>query len=105
MFIVGVDTGGATTMYTQDVSRTKRAGFSDDASGIPTGMQGSEELPDDVPVADAVEQERMPVGPVADEEAPAEPPDDVPLEVAPADWQEQLEVVEADPEFDEIDRR
>jgi hypothetical protein len=80
------------------------AGFSDNAWGIPTGMQDSEELPDDVPVADAVEQKRTPVEQVPDEEASAEPPDDVPLEAAPADWQEQLETVELDPESDEVDR-
>jgi hypothetical protein len=61
-------------------------------------MQDSEELPDDVPVADAVEQQRTPVEPVLDEEASAEPPDDVPLEAAQADWQEQLETVELDPD-------
>jgi hypothetical protein len=67
-------------------------------------MQGSEELPDDVPVADAVEQQRPDSGPVLDEEASSEPPDDVPLEAAPADWQEQLETVELDREDDEVDR-
>jgi hypothetical protein len=67
-------------------------------------MQDSEELPDDVPVADAVEQQRTPVEPVPDEEASAEPPDDVPLETPPPDWQEQLETVELDREFDEPDR-
>ena len=67
-------------------------------------MQDSEELPDDVPVADAVEQQRTPVEPALDEETSAEPPDDVPLEAAPADWQEQLETVELDPELDELDR-
>ena len=46
----------------------------------------------------------MPVEPVPDEEASAEPPEDVPLEAAPADWQEQLETVELDPELDEADR-
>ncbi|MGX9790240.1 hypothetical protein [Mycobacterium sp. MMS18-G62] len=61
-------------------------------------MQDSEDLPDDVPVADAVEQQRTPVEPVLDEEASAEPPDAVPLEATPADWQEQLEVVELDPD-------
>jgi hypothetical protein len=61
-------------------------------------MQDSENLPDDVPVADAVEQQRTPVEPALDEEASAEPPDSVPLEAAPADWQEQLEMVELDPD-------
>jgi len=80
------------------------AGFGESARGNTTGMQGSAELPDDVPVADAVEQSRMPVELVPDEEASAEPPEDVPLEAAPADWQEQLETVELDPELDEADR-
>jgi hypothetical protein len=80
------------------------AGFGESARGNTTGMQGNAELPDDVPVADAVEQSRMPVEPVPDEEASAEPPEDVPLEAAPADWQEQLETVELDPEVDEADR-
>jgi hypothetical protein len=72
--------------------------------GIPSGVQGSEELPDDVPVADAVEQHRPPVEPVPDEEASAGPPDEVPLEAAAADWREQLETVELDAESDEVDR-
>jgi hypothetical protein len=67
-------------------------------------VQYSEEFPDDVPVADAFEQQRTPVEPVLDEEDSAEPPDDVPLEAAPADWQEQLEIVEVDPDLDELDR-
>ena len=46
-------------------------------------MHDSEEIPDDVPVADAVEQQR-PVDPVPDEEPAAHPPDDVPLEAAQA---------------------
>ena len=64
-------------------------------------MQDREELPDDVPVADAVEQHRTPVEPVPDEEASAEPPDGPPLEAPSADWQEQLATVELDPELDE----
>ena len=51
-------------------------------------MQDSEQLPDDVPVADAVEQQRTPVEPVPDEEASAEPPAEPPLEATPADWQD-----------------
>ena len=65
-------------------------------------MQDSEAFPDDVPVADAVEQERAPVAEVPDEEATVEPSDDLPLEVAPADWQEQREIVDLDPELDEM---
>lgn len=61
-------------------------------------MQGSEDLPNEVPVADAVEQLRTDIEPAPDEEAPAEPSDDVPLEAPDADWQEQLEAVELDPD-------
>jgi hypothetical protein len=67
-------------------------------------MPDSDQLPDDVPVADAVEQQRMPLEQVPDEEASAEPPEDMPLEAAPADWQEQLEAVDLDPELDDVDR-
>jgi hypothetical protein len=63
-------------------------------------VQDSEDFPDDVPVADAYEQQRTPVEPVLDEEASAEPPRDVPLEAPAADWQEQLETVELDPDED-----
>jgi hypothetical protein len=77
--------------------------FGHSSLGIPTGMQDSEKLPDDVPVADAVEQQRAPVEPALDEEASAEPPGDTPLEAPAADWQEQRETVELDPEFDELD--
>jgi hypothetical protein len=78
--------------------------FVDAARGIPTVMQDSEELPDDVPVADAVEQHRTASEPVPDEEASAEPSEQVPLEVAEPDWQEQLETVDLDPELEEFDR-
>lgn len=78
--------------------------FGNCVRGIPIGMQDSDELPDDVPVADAVEQQRAASEPVVDEEASAEPPADAPLEAASADWQEQLETVELDPEYEETDR-
>ncbi|OBK75960.1 hypothetical protein [Mycobacterium sp. 1164985.4] len=61
-------------------------------------MSDSESLPDDVPVADAMEQQRDTSEPVLDEEASAEPEPDPPLEAPPADWQEQLETVEIDDE-------
>lgn len=67
-------------------------------------MPERDELPDDVPVADAVEQQRTPVDPVPDEEVSAADSVDVPLEATPADWQEQLETVEPDPESDEFER-
>jgi hypothetical protein len=80
-----------------------RTVFADHARGTPTVMQDSEELPDEVPVADAVEQLRRPVEPVSDEEAPAEPEPELPLEAAPQDWQEQLETVELDPDEDRVE--
>lgn len=66
-------------------------------------MQDSDKLPDDVPVADAVEQQRTPLEPVPDEETWAEEASDVPLEAAAADWQEQQETVELDPDEDMTD--
>jgi hypothetical protein len=38
------------------------------------------------------------IDPGLDEEASAEPPTEPPLEAAAADWQEQLEIVDVDPE-------
>lgn len=70
------------------------------AGGTPVGMSDSEGLPDDVPVADAVEQQRAASEPVLDEEAGADSEPNPPLEASPADWQEQLEAVEIDPEDD-----
>jgi hypothetical protein len=67
---------------------------------IPTVMQDSEDLPDDVPIADAVEQLRDPTDPGPDEEEAVEPASDVPLEATASDWQEQRETVELDPEED-----
>jgi hypothetical protein len=62
-----------------------------------------QELPDEVPVADAVEQLRTPIEPVPDEEATAESEPEVPLEAASQDWQEQLETVELDPDEERIE--
>jgi hypothetical protein len=67
-------------------------------------MQDSEEMPDDVPVADAAEQRRTAREPAFDEEESAEAPDDAPLEATAADWQEQRETVDLDPDFDEPGR-
>jgi hypothetical protein len=66
-------------------------------------MRDSEDLPDDVPVADAVEQQRDAREPVIDEEASAESPSDLPLEASAPDWQEQLETVDLDPDEDVSD--
>lgn len=63
-------------------------------------MSDSEGLPDDVPIPDAVEQRRDAREQVLDEEASVEPEPDPPLEASPADWQEQLETVDIDPEDD-----
>lgn len=78
--------------------------FTDIARGIQTRMAQRDELPDDVPVADAVEQQRTSVEPAPDEEASAGASVEAPLEATPADWQEQLETVESDPEDDEFGR-
>jgi hypothetical protein len=61
-------------------------------------------FPDDVPVADAVEQQRTTGGPSSDDADDATArfdEDDVPLEASAADWQEQHETVLSDPELDE----
>lgn len=78
------------------------APFPAGVSGYSVTMPDSEHLPDDVPVADAVEQQRSASEPVPDEEAAAEPGQNPPLEAPPADWQEQLETVDIDPEDDVI---
>jgi hypothetical protein len=67
-------------------------------------MADSEEFPDDVPVADAVEQQRPTADPTTDDEAPEEAVAEVPLETPDSDWQEQQETVVTDPELDEFDR-
>jgi hypothetical protein len=50
-------------------------------------------LPDDVPVADAVEQQQ----PTADYPPDQDPEGGVPLEATASDWQEQRETVLIDP--------
>ncbi|OBK73269.1 hypothetical protein [Mycobacterium sp. 1274761.0] len=58
---------------------------------------------DEIPIADAVEQQQEAVVPVVDDEVPAEPPTDVPLEAPDADWQEQLDEVAEDPDDERVD--
>ena len=53
-------------------------------------------LPDDVPVADAVEQQRLATGPVPDDAVGS--PRDPPLEASAADWLQQRETVDLDAE-------
>lgn len=65
-------------------------------------MSDHEELADDVPAADAAEQHRPVRDAGLDEEAAAEPPSEPPLETSEADWQEQLEVVDIDPDDDPV---
>jgi hypothetical protein len=62
-------------------------------------------FPDDVPVADAVEQQRPTADPMSDDdhESPARSESEVPLEATVADWHEQQETVLLDPEFEEPD--
>ena len=62
-------------------------------------------LPDDVPVADAVEQQRPAADSSSDQDYASswQPESDVPLEATPADWQDQQETVVLDPEFEEPD--
>lgn len=87
------------------ITHTHRpASFQRQRGGYSDAVQRSEEFPDDVPVADAYEQQRTPIEPAPDEEDSAEPPDAMPLEATAADWQEQLETVELDPELDEFER-
>lgn len=54
-------------------------------------MHDRDDLPDDIPVADAVEQDQQAVP-----EPPAPEPVDVPTEANPSDWQEQLQEVGGD---------
>ncbi len=61
-------------------------------------MRDSEGPFDAIPVADAAEQQRAVSEPGLDEESSAEPPTEPPLEAAAADWQEQLEAGEVDPD-------
>ena len=61
-------------------------------------MTDRESFPDDVPVADAVEQLRPATEPA---EQPSIEDDVPPLESNESDWQEQRQVVE-DPDEDEI---
>lgn len=61
-----------------------------------------QELPDAVPVPDAVEQRRDVAEAVPDDENPITDGNGFPLEAAAADWQEQNETVSADPDPDEF---
>ncbi|AKS35456.1 hypothetical protein [Mycolicibacterium goodii] len=63
-----------------------------------------QDVPDEVPVADAVEQEQPAVRPPIDDERDDDAvsgADGPPLEASDGDWQEQRETVEFDPD-DEV---
>lgn len=67
-------------------------------------MRGSENVLDDVPVADAIDQQRPSLDTESDQNGSAESSPDVPLEVAASDWQEQRETLGDTGELDEFDR-
>ena len=68
------------------------------------GRMPREDVPDEVPVADALEQQRDQTDAVPDAEAPVSDVDSPPLEATEPDWQEQREVVADDAGRDEFDR-
>lgn len=68
-----------------------------------SGRMTREDVPDEVPVADALEQQREQIDAVPDAEAPVSDVDSPPLEATEPDWQEQREVVTGDDEFDHED--
>jgi hypothetical protein len=63
-------------------------------------------FPDDVPVGDAVEQQRSTSdSPAGDDDATDWQDDtDVPLEATDSDWLEQRETVSIEPEYDDPER-
>ncbi len=68
-------------------------------SGIRPAME-HQDVPDEVPVADAVEQDQPAVRPLIGEsdENSVSDPDGPPLEAGDGDWQEQRETVDLDPD-------
>lgn len=69
-------------------------------SGIRSAME-RQGVPDEVPIADAVEQEQPAVRPLVDEENEensVSDPGGPPLEANDGDWQEQRETVDLDPD-------
>jgi len=60
-------------------------------------------FPDDVPIADAVEQQRTTAASAAGEEGSSWEDSQVPLEASASDWQEQREAVLFDPDLEEFD--
>ncbi|KRD15377.1 hypothetical protein ASE48_29100 [Mycobacterium sp. Root265] len=62
-------------------------------------------VPDEVPVADALEQSRDAAETVPDRESPEPDHGAPPLEASAADWQEQTAALDPDADADEFDRR
>ena len=80
---------------------TDRRSFDRKAAGNPPSVPDRGTFPDDVPVADALDQER----PTADSPPEEDPESGVPLEATASDWQEQRETVLIDPEIEEPEQR
>ncbi|ORA27865.1 hypothetical protein [Mycobacterium aquaticum] len=59
---------------------------------------------DEVPVADAVEQQRDVKPPPPGDDEAIEPSASPPLESTESDWQEQRDEVDLDPELDDVGR-
>lgn len=63
-----------------------------------------EDVPDEVPIADAVEQHRDTVEEAPENEAPEPAANGTPPGQSGSDWQEQAETVDLDPYLAESDR-
>ena len=62
------------------------------------------DFPDEVPIADAIDQRRpASESPAEDNPTSWQDEDDMPLEAAASDWREQRETVAIDPELEEIE--
>jgi hypothetical protein len=86
---------------------TIRSGFDPNAGGNPALMHDNGgSFPDDVPVADAVEQQRSTSDSPSGDDDTTDYQDDieVPLEATDSDWLEQRETVSMEPEYDEPGR-
>lgn len=66
-------------------------------------MQDSEEVPWDVPVVDAVDQQRPAESTPDDEDALDDQDRSVPLEASVSDWQEQQQIADLDPDVEGFD--
>ena len=63
------------------------------------------DFPDDVPIADALDQQRPAIDSPGEDDAQSWQDDhtDVPLETTRHDWHEQRQTVAIDPELEELD--